>query len=284
MIAIIGASGFIGRNLSKYFLDRGFQILPVYFSRETYLKNEIQFEELLMASDIPIDTVVFCAGNSNHFVSNYDLFSIIKKDGDYIQRFFESFKHLKSILISSAAVYYGYNGLVDENLIPKPNVNYGLSKRIAEMIFEKEICLQKSLGIVFRLTHVYGAGERNNRLFRNVAKAIKHGQVLKVHGTGSSFINPIPIEFLCEVVAHFLKKDFPTSGVEFYNVGSSESITVKDMVTELNKYFSFDYVFDEEERQPVNFITNVEKLAGLGLRYGKTVEGVVNYIRLINES
>jgi len=282
MIAIIGASGFIGKNLFRY-IDRIWpNSIPVYFSHQTGFEKGIQFDELLM-SDFTIDKVVFCGGNSNHNVSNEDLFQTIEKDSKYIHRFFEQFTCTKAILISSAAVYYGYKGIVDENTCPKPDNNYGLSKRTAEMVFEKEVHHKGCSGVVLRLTHAYGPGERDNRLFRSIAKAIVNKQVLKVHGSGESYINPVSLEFLCKVIEYFLAMNITIANTEYYNVGSSESFRVKDVVSELQEHFNFAYEFEGAEEQPVTFATNVQKLGKLGLNSRNTINDIVDYIRCITK-
>lgn len=282
MIVILGASGFIGRNLANYLINKGYDVLPVYFSNRTLLKNEIDFENFIISKQ-QIDKIIFCGGNSSHYVPEDSLFKIIKKDSEYIQRVLDKFNNTRNILVSSAAVYYGYEGMVDETINPRPNMNYGLSKRIAEMIFEKEIYNKKSSGTVLRLTHVYGKGERDNRLFRNIAKAIKHSQVFKIYGEGNSYINPIPTSFLCEVVTHFLNEDLVSPGVEYYNVGSKENVTVKEIVSKLKNYFNFDYIIEGEEKCPVYFKTNVEKLEKVGLCFENAVESVVNYVCSISQ-
>ena len=41
MIVILGASGFIGRNLANYLINKGYDVLPVYFSNRTFLKMKL---------------------------------------------------------------------------------------------------------------------------------------------------------------------------------------------------------------------------------------------------
>ena len=282
MIAVIGVSGFIGKNLFRYIERIWPDVLPVYFMHQTGLKNEVQFDELLK-SDTTIDKVVLCGGNSNHNVSNANLFHTIELDGDYVQRFFEKFSCTKAILISSAAIYYGCNGVVDEDTCPRPNVNYGLSKRVAEMVFEKEVRYRGCSGIVLRLTHAYGPGERDNRLFKNIAKAVTSDQILKVHGNGESYMNPVPVEFLCKVVEYFLTTNTTLTSTEYFNVGSSESLRVRDIVSELQKHFDFDYTFEGIEEQPVTFSTSVEKLRKLGFSSTNTISNIVSYVRSMIE-
>ncbi len=280
MIAIVGASGFIGKNLVRHIANAGYDVLPVYFSKPSDFKNEIQFEELLR-SDIKIDEVIFCGGNSNHNVSNAGLLHAIEIDSNYIQQYFERFTCTKAILVSSAAVYYGYEGTVDERTCPRPNVNYGLSKRVAEMVFEKEVHYRGCSGVVLRLTHAYGPGERDNRLFKNIARAVTNREILKVHGTGNSYINPVPIEFFDNVVTYLLNKEISSGLVEYYNIGSCENLKVIDIVYELNKYFDFDYAFEGEEEQPVNFMTSVKKLGDLGFKCEDSIRSLIEYIQSI---
>jgi len=138
-------------------------------------------------------------------------------------------------------------------------------------------------GVVLRLTHAYGPGERDNRLFRSIAKAIVNKQVLKVHGSGESYINPVSLEFLCKVIEYFLAMNITIANTEYYNVGSSESFRVKDVVSELQEHFNFAYEFEGAEEQPVTFATNVQKLGKLGLNSRNTINDIVDYIRCITK-
>lgn len=278
-VAVIGGSGFIGQNLVEYLSKREYEVIPVYFSRKLEHSNAISYEDFITTSK-KIDVVVFAGGNSNHNIDNKDLFSAIKRDSIYIQSILERFEISKAILISSAAVYYGYEGPVDETMCPRPNVNYGLSKRVAEMVFEKEVKRQQIQAIVLRLTHAFGKGERETRLFRSIARSIISGQQLNVYGRGESYINPVPIEFFCKVIEFFVNSNLGT-GIDYYNVGAFEGIKVREIVEILKNLFDFECVFQGEEKQPVKFITKVEKLAGLGLLFYDVIGSAVNYIQSI---
>lgn len=286
-IAVIGASGFIGKNLVAYLSKKAYEVVPVYFNNPIDHPKAISYEKFInifgkeeKAKDI--EAIVFSAGSSNHNIGNKDLIDAIKRDSLYIQNIFENFEIPKAILISSAAVYYGYEGPVDENTCPRPNVNYGISKRVGEMIFEKEIDKHQSQGIILRLTHAFGKGERETRLFRNIAKAIMSGKPISIHGGGESYINPVSVEFLCQVVEYFITSKL-SNKVEYYNVGSAKEIKVKEIVQKLKEKFDFEYIFTGEEKQPVRFITKVEKIAELGLAFHNVIESVENYINLIIE-
>jgi len=282
-IAVIGASGFIGQNLVEYFFNTELKIIPVYFTHEVKYPNAIKYDDFINKCK-EVDVVVFTAGNSNHYVTDEILYEIIQKDTFYIQEVLHRVKASKAIMMSSAAVYYGYEGQVDEEVCPRPTVNYGISKRIAEMLFEKEVKNGKIKAVVLRLTHAFGEGERKTRLFRNIARAVINKEPLKLHGTGESYINPIPIEFVCRAVKHFVENDVP-SEVEYYNIGSMEPVKVREIVEGLMKIFDFQYIFEGEESQPVSFVTKVDKLARIGLIHSDMFGSVSEYVRkLIEES
>lgn len=276
-IAVLGASGFIGQNLVECLLKEGLEIIPVFFTHPVGYPKAISYDKFLQVGG-KIDFVIFAAGNSNHNVENEQLLESIKKDCQYIQETFQRFEISRAVLLSSAAVYYGYEGYVDENTCPKPTTNYGISKRIAEMIFEKEITIRKKQGIVLRLTHAFGKGERTTRLLPNIARAVTKGETLKVRGKGESYINPIPVEFLCNVVKYFLNKNL-NSELEYYNIGSKEKIKVRELVEAIQKKLNFQYAIEGEEKQEVKFIVKVDKLAKLGIVFPNPIESAIEYIK-----
>lgn len=278
-IAVLGASGFIGQNLVEHLLTAGYETIPVYFTHPVVYPRAVSYEEFFKMEG-EIDAVIFAAGNSKHNISNESLFEVVKMDSLYIQTVLDRFEISKAILISSAAVYYGYEGPVDETVCPKPTVNYGISKRFAEMIFEKESKKKQVQAIVLRVTHAFGKGERETRLFRSVARSISTGQPLKVHGRGESYISPVPVEFVCKVVEYFLNSPAAT-GVDYYNVGSFDQVRVIEIVERLKEKFNFQYVFDGEETQPVRFMTRTEKLSRLSIAFHDVLGSVVEYIQSI---
>ena len=260
-IAIVGASGFIGKNLTEYFLKKGYDVIPIFFSHEINYPKSTGIDEFLGKHET-VEAVIFAAGNSNHFIDDRELLVSVDRDTNYILKAFEEVSFSRAILLSSAAVYYGYKGVVTEETCPRPTTNYGISKRIAEMVFEKLTLERKMTGVVLRLTHVFGKGEKKRRLFPSIAKAIFTKEPLRIRGNGQSYINPISVEFLNHVVEYFVK-DFKEVGVNYFNLGSSEPLRVIDVVERLQKYFDFKYAFEGEETQQVEFLVSVKKIENI---------------------
>jgi UDP-glucose 4-epimerase len=260
-IAIIGASGFIGKNLTENLIRKGYDVIPVFFSREVYYPRSVRINDFLRNREA-VEIVIFAAGNSNHLIKDPEFLISVEKDTKYIQRVFGEVSFSKAILLSSAAVYYGYKGVVTEETCPRPTTNYGISKRIAEMVFEKAVLERKMTGIVLRLTHVFGKGEKESRLFPSIAKAIFTKEPLRIRGNGESYINPISVEFLNRTIEYFITH-FRAEGVDYFNVGSSEPLRVIDVVKKLLNFFHFTYVFEGEETQQVDFLVNVDKIENI---------------------
>ncbi|WP_372590430.1 NAD(P)-dependent oxidoreductase [Fervidobacterium pennivorans subsp. carthaginiensis] len=281
-IAVIGCNGFIGSNLVDYLCRiENIEVLPVHFSDSTRKWESVRFDAFV-EDNTKLDVVVFAGGNSVHLVEDEKLYEVIQKDSRYIMEVFQSKQLEVAIMLSSAAVYYGYTGFVNEETCPKPNTNYGISKRLAEMIFEKEIKKKGIKGIILRLTHAYGRGEKTTRLYSKIAYCIKSNEELKVFGNGESYINPVPVEYLGEVV-YQLAKEPSEKEIDYYNVGSYEPIKVKDIVFEASRRFGLRYRFEGDETQPVNFVVDVTKLAKRGLvfkdalkRYMDSLENVLS--------
>ncbi|MBM7560306.1 NAD-dependent epimerase/dehydratase family protein [Marinitoga litoralis] len=278
-IAVVGASGFIGGNVVKYLSGKGYEIISIYFTRPIEWSNTMNYTQFMQMNG-RIDAIIFAGGNSNHKVDDKSLYEIIKKDSQYIQDILEKFEIPKAILLSSAAVYYGYEGYVDENVCPRPVINYGISKRISEMIFEKQARKSGVQGTVLRLTHAFGKEEKESRLFKSIAKSIIDQKPLKVYGGGESYINPVPIDFVCKVVDYFLRRDSMVE-VDYYNLGSFKPLKVREIVESLKDRFDFEFVFEGEERHPVKFITKAEKLAQLGIVFQDVLENIIRYVESI---
>jgi len=268
-IIVVGGSGFIGSNLVPLLARKYGQDNVAYTFNRTrpadYLLKEraIRFD---LRSDDPrsfssFDVMFFVAGNSSHALAISEPDVDLERNVLNLLRALQGF-HGHLILLSSAAVYYGREREVSEEDAIFGSFAYGFSKLVAEhytqLLHEQGRILSYR---IFRLTYAFGAGERPTRLFATLRRNIQTNQkTIRVVGDGSSIIQPIPVNYVCQVLADSL--EVSASQNQILNLCSSEWLTVIqaiDLAGEAAK-MNWDIEFVGSEEFPLRFYCSRHKL------------------------
>ena len=272
---VVGGSGFIGSAIQRLVLNEKLDDCFVFShnkNRERIDPN-LQTLHLDLLGDInpevgEYQTVIYVAGNADHGLAKRS--PLI--DLDLNTRAFVNFMRVyrgKLVLLSSQAVYYDLEGEIAENVEHVSTMPYGISKQMTEtyaQYFLKKSDLSQLW--VIRLAYAYGNGEKKHRLIPRCANAVHRGTEVIIHGGGTSFVNPLPAEFLAKILLKAAEKpNRDKQGfLEIMNVNYPERVTVKDLISNLYLIRKFNFsVSDSGEEWPVRFWGNTQKL----LRYTK---------------
>ena len=174
-IIVTGASGFVGQNLCSFLKGNNLNVFPVrvrYNQIEDYnnfLNNLGANARIIHASGVAHD-IKGAHKNTIYKQNNTDL-SI-----QLIDAFLQS-KALDFIFISSVKSTVDIsNNLVDENTVPHPNSDYGISKLKVEEYIKKLIIPKGKRIIILRPAMIYGADCKGNLplLFSFLKKGIPY--------------------------------------------------------------------------------------------------------------
>lgn len=277
MVVIIGSDGFIGNHVKRWAESLNVKHIGVYF--EDAQKGEMSFEEYLKSDVLSkTETLIITAGNSDHNLARKDFFGALKKDIEYLIEIDKTNINADIVFLSSAAVYYGHVGIVTEETIIEPEDFYGLSKMYAEYLVRLIARKRSRRLIIFRLTNAFGKNERRKRLFDNIIESIKTGKVLTVNGKGESYINPLSVEKVGEILlktALYINNIVSHEGTEIFNLGSKEAVRVLDIINIVKENYKLDFIFSgEKEPYEVNFLVSSEKLSKLLEKIDVTIPNV----------
>jgi nucleoside-diphosphate-sugar epimerase len=218
-ITITGSSGFAGTNLIQYLKDFDIQKLSLRYQTN----QNIDLSKT--------DVVVHLAGKAHDLKK-------VSQPQDYYDANFELTKQLydaflkseaqKFIFISSVkAAADSVEGVLTEEVEPKPLTHYGKSKLMAEeYILSQPLPAGKSYYIL-RPCMIHGHGNKGNLnlLYQIVKKGIPYP--LAAFENKRSFLS---IDNLCFVIKELLENDIP-SGI--YNLADDESISTNELVQEI---------------------------------------------------
>ena len=161
-IAILGANGFLGTYLCKYFANRDYHVLPV--TRDTVNLNDYWAVDQWLAENQP-DIVVNCAISGGGLKVNDINYSDVQRDLGIFLNFYNSPLVRKYINIGSGAEFDRRTSLVDcaeEDIkAVTPIDSYGYTKNIIA-----RMCLGKANFYTLRLFGCFDSTEPDIRLFK----------------------------------------------------------------------------------------------------------------------
>ncbi|HFG0465149.1 NAD-dependent epimerase/dehydratase family protein [Flavobacterium psychrophilum] len=177
-IGIIGGSGFIGKNLTDFFLELNYNIIVVSrtysdtekLSKIMWIQADVSNTTLIINGLKNCQTIICLASSLIPSESNESL----KKDYDLnvspIIDFFERSNQLlelqKFIFLSLGGTIYGnttHNIPITEDHSEKPISNYGLIKIISENYIKFLTQKTKIESFILRLSNVYGKHQNLNK-------------------------------------------------------------------------------------------------------------------------
>lgn len=245
-ILIIGGFGYIGSNLSTYFLDKGYDITIASKINSAYknnatrfnvveldIKNDNELTECLKEFQIIINTAGLNSAQCKEDVTgaietNISLTALLGKSA--IQAGVERMIHL-----STAHVYRDpLVGYLDEKTVPF-NVNpYAFSHLAGELSLQHLSTYNKTQFINMRLSNIFGGFFSGNKASSNLfvndlcLQAIKNKQMIinSNHLQERDFLGMLT---LCMIIEKFVTIDLDNIQYLTYNIGSGRSFTLEQM-------------------------------------------------------
>ena len=212
-ILITGAAGFVGRHMTTYFSNLGYEVFATYrYNKPKFNNNKIKLVKLNLPNTQSIDfeynCLIHCGADTTATTNSEKNFISSNVIGS--QRIFENAIQYgaKTIVNLSSMSVYGdiKNDCVresDQSINPD---KYGTSKLEAENILAKIMNKNKSLAAVsIRLPGVVGHGSHNNFLSRLISDImLEKDIIIKNPNPSDLFNNIIHVNDLSDYVKFFI--------------------------------------------------------------------------------
>lgn len=286
-IAILGAAGFIGTNLTKELLLQYADIeLTLIDKKKEFFQNEIlvdsrvkvletdfdilsNFDKLVANQDIVyhlISTTV--PTTSNQHVSE-ELMSNVVTTSKLLESCVEN-KIKRIIFLSSGGTVYGSqsNCPIKESDSTNPITAYGIQKLTIEKLLH---LFYKMYGLeykVIRLANPYGPYQKPNGILGAVTtftyKAIA-GEEIRLYGDGSVIRDFIYID---DAINGIINITFDNSNEHIFNLGSGIGVSIKELINQiaetLDLKLNISYYPKRSIDVPINYldVTRYEKIYG----------------------
>ena len=267
--AIIGANGFIGRNLVNE-LSQSLNVNLSLFGKENTkilgtnlycnkidLKNVEQIN--IFFSDI--DIVYYLASATIPSISWEN--PVLEFENNLIPfiTFTETVAKLgvtKIVFVSSAGTVYGSSRFkVTENSDKHPFSPYGIIKLTMEHFLNY---YNNKYGInfdVYRISNVYGDGQNTSKglgIINTFIENILLKNEIHVFGNGEIIRNYIYVKDVTKLLSHSINKELTNS--EIYNLSSNDTISINDLVDIIKFQVpeKFNIIYENSRKSDNSFI------------------------------
>lgn len=247
-VAVLGASGFIGKNLTQSLILDGHEVTS--FVREKYstpgfdLGRQVSFD-FSSLSEISetlnsFDSVVHLVSSTNpaksahgpradaqeNLLSSLDLMEILKDNAS-----------VRLVFVSSGGAVYGIPEVVpiSESHSTNPVSFYGVSKLAIEKYLHVYSTSSKLNYVVLRLSNPYGPGQINTKgqgLVPTIIESALLGKELSVWGDGTNVRDYIYVDDAVDA----LKKAILHEGRgSLFNIGSGQGASIMQIVSQVEE-------------------------------------------------
>lgn len=270
MIALTGASGFIGKYLLQALIQQfGKDQVIAITSKPINGCNCIIHNNYNFGKDFfqnkgysAIENIIHAGAfipkqssdSNNHILCNANITStsaLLNANLPNLKKF---------ILISTLDVYGDNNSIISETSAINPASLYGSSKWYTEKMIETWSLTNNSAIQILRLGHVYGPGEEAyKKIIPVTINKLLHSQAPQIWGTGSELRSFIYIK---DVIAAILKSLTLYKNMGPINIVSAYPITVRslvDMLIGISK-IKIDVEYIETKQQTKNLIFDNTKM------------------------
>lgn len=251
-VLIIGGNGFIGKNLTKFLAEKNFHLSVADYNLQNVQKfaSNINFFEVnihhtseVLAICKNFDFIIWLVHASVPATQDYSLVDDFSLNISSIIRFFENAYRLKSlkkiIYLSSGGTVYGnvQNPVpISEDHYKRPISSYGLSKLVIEQYIEYITQESSFESIILRPSNVYGPLQnliKPQGIIGHAFNTIKNGSKLDFYNEGRAIRDFIFVDDLATAVESCLSNNFSAGHISFYNVGSGEGFSIKQILEKI---------------------------------------------------
>ena len=243
-IHVIGAEGFIGKNIQSFYTDNNL----IKWSHST---NEYNFDiydqsswEMLFNSNP--QKILFLSWPG---LPNYDSTLHLVKNLPAMINFFEELvrRDVKRIVVTGTCYEYGsMKGKLSEDFNVEPINQYAIAKNTLRQVLQN-LCHANNVSFAWaRLFYPYGEFQNPKSLIPSLIRAIKNNEKFFTIGAGDQIRDFISIEKVVNYLL-FLVNNRENEGI--FNIGSGKPTSIKSLVNEIV----------ENENSNISILENLDK-------------------------
>jgi len=284
LILITGSSGFIGTNVTQYFVDKGRQVVGLDLAKpyKDFPKDLFTFHKCdLTDRDAVLKTFEkFSPKNVIHL-------AFVTHRKDIYGEFFDDAKislsmldaavkcHVERFILMSSSTVYGLRAVdkaVTEDEKPNPKGTYGKAKLMAELMARQYLEAENLPVTIFRGFEIYGPVLTIPSIVRKLLDRAVNKEPMQLFCYGKQKTDFTYVEDLCQAIDIVLRNS-KTIG-ETINVGSGKAYTYGEFAKTISKLLpsKIELLPPRPNDHPFYLYSNVEKLKALGFKPKYNIE------------
>lgn len=250
-ILILGATGFIGRNMVEHFSSLGHEVLAVHFKSDPYLFHggnwcgtkgmDLRTPDLNLIQTVKPDIIIQAAATTSGSKDIVNVPAIHVTDNAIMNSLVMRAAHevgVKHVIFFSCTTMFSNGVVTEESPIDIHPKYFGVAhtKLYVEKLCEFYASLGKTKFTVIRHSNVYGPYdkfdlEKSHVFGATVTKVMNATDKVTVWGSGQEGRDLLYIDDLCDFVDMAIEKQ-PTK-FALYNCGSGKTVSINSLVHEI---------------------------------------------------
>lgn len=252
-VLVVGASGFIGRNLLLG-LPKDWKVFGTYNTSGDFVKF-LEGNRLTNVTPIKcdltnaeetrkaigglegIDVCVYLSANTNVRAMVENPIIDLNTNIATMLNFLQSFRGKKLIFFSSGAVYMGHSGRIDPSAKLEPTIPYAISKYACEQYIKFYHSARKTFDkyVIIRFFGAYGPYEPERKISTKLVETIRdNGSEFTVFGDGGNYIDFMHIDDAIDGVKAIINSDRANLTVDLC---SGNAMSINDLVNRVAGIF-----------------------------------------------
>jgi UDP-glucuronate 4-epimerase len=158
---------------------------------------------------------------------------------------------VRQFVFGSSSSVYGINSKIpfaEDDPVHQPISPYAATKAAGELLCHTFAHLYDMRAVCLRFFTVYGARQRPDLAIHKFSKLIWEGKPIPVFGDGTTRRDYTFIDDIIQGVRAAI--DYDRTNFEIFNLGESETIELKDLISLLEENLGVEAVIDRQPMQP----------------------------------
>lgn len=278
MILITGSSGFIGTNMTQYFINKGETVIGLDLTSPVanFPKKSFTFHKCdLTDRDAVLNAfkkfspkfVIHLA-----FVTHRkEIYSEFMDDAKITLNMLDAAckQHIERFVLMSSSTVYGLRTVdkpVDENEKPNPKGTYGKAKLMAELMAKQYFEAENLPVTIFRGFEIYGPNLTIPSIVRKLLDRAVNKEPMQLYCYGKQKTDFTYVDDLCQAMEIALQDNRAVG--EIFNVGSGKAYTYEEFARAISKFLpsKVELLPPRQNEHPFYLYSTVEKLKALGFK------------------
>lgn len=272
-VLITGSEGFVGRNLARYLMERGFEVLRLDLGGDAELRLDVSdFDGLWAAlSKERFDAVIHLAAIANIPKSIQDPYLCFKVNSLGTLNMLEvsARKSVKRFIYASSANVYGVplELPVRETTPFNPRTPYDYSKAASEMFVESYHRVKGLPTVILRAWKLFGEHDVPTTAIPRFINACLRNEPIQLFNAGKDTTDPTYIENYCYAVELALQREEAVG--EAFNVGTGNEVSIRELAEMIKRLTGSASEIrllpprTEAEKEPMRSYPSIEKISRL---------------------